>query len=103
MPLNGKTTHIVTFFRCESVMIWVPEMYLSTKSNIFHPSLLDYLLEADSHKVGFPEKAQLGTMCPMLQKCPNNRSNAIYLQIKEKLVNFNKKRPLGNLRPKKAI
>ena len=35
---------------------------------------LDYWLEATSHS----------TVFPMLQKCPKNRSNAIYLQMKEK-------------------
>ena len=42
------------------------------------------------------------TVFPMLQKCPKNRSNAIYLQFKEKLLNFHKKRPFGRLRHKKG-
>ena len=44
----------------------------------------------------------LCTVFPIVQKCPKNRSNAIYLQFKEKSLNFHKKRPFGRLRHKKG-
>ena len=43
------------------------------------------------------------TVFPMVQKCPKNRSNAIYLQFKEKSLNFHKKKTLWKTKKQKRL